>query len=416
MSRRPISLSPDLKKLEDEGYELEIRSQQLLVHHIPFRNADGKVANGTLVSGLELAGDVTVRPQDHRAWFVGGIPYGPDGSKLSRIINNELVEQLAPDLVSSCMFSTKPLDGRGFRDYHHKVVTHVSLIAAAAKLLDESATATTFPVILDEDDDSVFNYIDTASSRAGVTAATEKLKVGRVAIIGLGGSGSYILDFVAKTPIGEIHIFDGDTFLQHNAFRSPGAPSVEELREKPMKVDHHGCIYSKMRRGIVVHDYFIDTSNLDELQPMDFVFIAADSGEAKEFLAVKLVEFGVPFIDVGMGLYEVEGALGGILRTTTATAEKHEHITAKKRISASGGGGNDPYAQNIQIAELNAMNAALAVIKWKKLVGFYLDDEQEHHSLYVIGGNEIINKDRAGDPEVVVAETTPEDVAEEEAA
>jgi hypothetical protein len=414
MSRRPISLSPDLKNLEDEGYELEIRAQQLLVHHVPFRNAQGQVAYGTLVSGLELAGDVTVRPQDHRAWFAGGIPYGLDGRKLDRIINNESAEQLAPDLVSSCMFSTKPLDGQGYRDYHHKVVTHVSLISAAAKLLDESATATTFPVILDEDDDSVFNYIDTASSRAGITAAAEKLKVGRVAIVGLGGSGSYILDFLANTPIGEIHIFDGDLFLQHNAFRSPGAPSVEELREKRMKVDHHARTYSKMRRGIVVHDYFIDEANVDDLAEMDFVFIAANSGGAKELVAAKLIEFGVPFIDVGMGLYEVDGALGGILRTTTATAGHHEHITAKKRISASGGGGNDPYAQNIQIAELNAMNAALAVIKWKKLVGFYLDDEREHHSLYVIGGNEVINEDPAGDPEAVASQT--EDLDEEHAA
>lgn len=410
MSRRLISLSPDLHKLQDEGYELEISSSHLLIHHVPFRNSEGAVAYGTLVSGLELAGDVTVRPQDHRAWFVGGIPYGADGRKLSRIINNESQEQLAAGLVSSCMFSTKPLDGRGYRDYHHKVVTHISLISPAAKLLNESATATTFPVI-DDDEDSVFNYIDTASSRAGITAATEKLKVGRVAIVGLGGSGSYILDFLAKTPIGEIHIFDGDLFLQHNAFRSPGAPSIEELREKPLKVDHHARTYSQMRRGIVVHDYFIESMNVDELQSMDFVFVAADSGEAKELLAAKLPEFGVPFVDVGMGLYEVDGALGGILRTTTATHERHEHITAKKRISAAGGGGDDPYAQNIQIAELNAMNAALAVIKWKKLVGFYLDDEQEHHSLYVIGGNELINEDRAGAAEAVVADTS-EDLEE----
>jgi hypothetical protein len=34
----------------------------------------------------------------------------------------------------------------------------------------------------------------------------------------------------------------------------------------------------------------------------------------------------------------------------------------------------------------------------------------------VIGGNELINTDRAGDPEAVVAETTLEDLAEEEAA
>jgi hypothetical protein len=37
---------------------------------------------------------------------------------------------------------------------------------------------------------------------------------------GLGGTGSYILDLVSKTPVNEILLFDSDDFLQHNAFRS----------------------------------------------------------------------------------------------------------------------------------------------------------------------------------------------------
>ncbi len=40
------------------------------------------------------------------------------------------------------------------------------------------------------------------------------------------------------------------------------------------------------------------------------------------------------------------------------------------------------YASNIQIAELNALNACLAVIKWKQLSGFYQDLEHEHHLTY----------------------------------
>jgi hypothetical protein len=36
----------------------------------------------------------------------------------------------------------------------------------------------------------------------------------------------------------------------------------------------------------------------------------------------------------------------------------------------------------------------LAVIRWKKLWGFYADQEGEHNSLYAIGGNEIINEDQ----------------------
>ena len=33
------------------------------------------------------------------------------------------------------------------------------------------------------------------------------------------------------------------------------------------------------------------------------------------------------------------------------------------------------YARNIQLAELNALCAVMAVIKWKKLCGFYADDD-----------------------------------------
>jgi hypothetical protein len=39
------------------------------------------------------------------------------------------------------------------------------------------------------------------------------------------------LDFVAKTPVEEIHLFDSDVFLQHNAFRAPGAINKERFSE-----------------------------------------------------------------------------------------------------------------------------------------------------------------------------------------
>ena len=79
---------------------------------------------------------------------------------------------------------------------------------------------------------------------------------------------------------------------------------------------------------------------------------------------------GHPFIDVGMGIDLTDDALGGILRVTTSTPQKRTHVWEKDRIPFSDGDGNDEYSRNIQIADLNALNAALAVIKWKKLFGF----------------------------------------------
>jgi len=69
----------------------------------------------------------------------------------------------------------------------------------------------------------------------------DKLAVPQVAIVGVGGTGSYILDFLAKTRVREIHLFDGDYFFSHNAFRTPGAATIAELRARPLKVDHLEC-------------------------------------------------------------------------------------------------------------------------------------------------------------------------------
>ena len=48
-----------------------------------------------------------------------------------------------------------------------------------------------------------------------------------------------------------------------------------------------------------------------------------------------------------------------------------------------------------KIAELNALNACFAVIRWKKLSNFYIDQENEHHSSYSIGISKIYNEDAA---------------------
>jgi hypothetical protein len=390
MSRRLISRSPDLKRLQDEGYEVEVKAGHLLIKHVPYVTPARDVRYGVLVSVLELADDVTVTPSDHVARFLGETPCDRDGAPLNRIINGSGHETLAEGVEVDHSFSSKP--PAGYEDYHHKMSTYVELLAQHARSLEPDVTALTFPVVKDDEEESVFNYVDTASSRARISLITDKLRVGAVAIVGLGGTGSYVLDLLAKTPAEEIHLFDGDVFLQHNAFRSPGAPSGDDLAERLHKVDHFERQYSRMRRKIIAHDHYIDESNVDELRAMAFVFLALDKGEAKREIVAKLEEFDVPFVDVGMGVHEVDGSLHGLLRVTASTPAQREHV--QKRVPFSDGENND-YSQNIQIADLNALNAALAVIKWKKLLGFYADLESEHNSVYAISGNCLINEDQA---------------------
>ena len=177
------------------------------------------------------------------------------------------------------------------------------------------------------------------------------------------------------------------------SFRSPGAPSLDDLVTKPKKAAYFKGIYEKMRNGIFVHEAYIGPENVDELRDMSFVFMCLE-GPAKKLIVEKLEEFGIAFIDVGMGVYLSEGSLGGILRATTSTPAQRDHVRA--RISFSDDADRNEYDVNIQIADLNALNAALAVIKWKKLMGFYQDLDFEHHCTYTIGGNMLRNQDAPG--------------------
>ena len=387
MSRQLISRSPDLQRLWDEGYEIEVRAGHLLLKQVPYVTAKRTVARATLVSALDLIGDGTTRPSSHVVNFTGETPCDETGQPLANIILSNEQEDLGSGIVVQHQFSSKP--AAGYDDYFEKMATYAEILTGYAQSIELAVTARTFEVVQDSNEDSVFEYIDTASSRAGIVAVTQKLEIGSVAIVGLGGTGSYILDLVAKTPVREIHLFDGDRFGQHNAFRAPGAPPAEILQAAPAKSKYFRGIYSNMHRNILDHKH-LDDSSADILDGVSFAFVAVDNVDARRLAVEKLLDAGVPFIDVGMGVDTVDGALFGQLRVTAATQKERDHVVST--IPLNRGPDDNEYASNIQIADLNALNAALAVVKWKKMCGFYKDLEREHSSLYQVDGNHLINE------------------------
>lgn len=390
MSHALISRSPDLQRLRNEGYNITVHAGHLVMRDVPYVTAAKVVQHGTLVSPLQLNNDRTEVPTQHVIYFAGEYPCDKDGAALERIRHSSGSQTLADGIVVEHSFSSKPANG--YRDYHDKMTTYANMLWGPAHALDGTVTPKTFRVILAEQEDSVFTYVDTASTRAGIMGVTSKLAVPKLAIIGLGGTGSYVFDLVAKTPAGELHLFDGDLFLQHNAFRSPGAPSSKDLDRRLTKAEHFAKAYEPMRRKLFAHPYYVDATNVAELQGMSFVFVCLDKNEPKRPIIEYLEAQGIPFVDVGMGINLVGEALQGQLRVTTSTNTQRDHL--RQRISLADAPDADEYHQNVQIADLNALNAALAVIKWKKHCGFYHDLDHEHHCTYAIDGNHLINENR----------------------
>ena len=133
------------------------------------------------------------------------------------------------------------------------------------------------------------------------------------------------------------------------------------------------------------HPFHIDAMNVNELNSMSFVFLCMEGGDAKRAVVDKLETLGIPFVDVGMGLSVKRNTIRGMLKTIISLPDARKR--ARGRISFAADDPNNEYDKNIQIADLNALNACLAVIAWKKLRGFYFNFGKEQFVSYTISNS-----------------------------
>ncbi|EGQ7949776.1 TPA: ThiF family adenylyltransferase [Vibrio parahaemolyticus] len=384
MSTKLIDRNPSLLRLIDEGYDVEIVHQHLLVHSIPYLNSEGTVELGVLACSYAGMGDQDSVPKDHTMWFQANKPFMSSGQEMTHVVNHSRPMQLFQGFTAQHFLSNKA-NGQAFTNFYDKVVHYHTLFVSEARTVDPNADARTGRVHRERDCKSVFQYPDTASSRVGITALSQKFQGDKIAIVGLGGTGSYILDQLAKTPVSSILLCDGDILEPHNAFRSPGAIAFEVLEKKPKKVEYYQGLYSQMHKNIEIVDEFITTENVSILKDCDFVFLSVDSGSARKLLTDYLVEVGIAFIDVGLGIerLELEGGdavLRGSCRVTLATPEKHDHLS-KYLVFTDDDPDEALYKSNIQVADMNGMNAMLAVGLWKQYKSFYQGECNNPHNM-----------------------------------
>lgn len=382
-----IDLSPDLKRLRDDGYEIFTVGATALVSHIPYLDSNGNLKYGVLASPMKLQGDVAVYDRNHVIMFSGDYPHYGDGTKITAI-QHASVTEVVGGIRFHFKFSNKP--SGGYHDLFEKFTRYIEIISAPAQEKYPTESARTYRKPASQVDD-IFIYQDSNTARAGITEISDRLRGHKVAIIGLGGTGAYVLDYVAKTPVLEIHLIDGDKFMQHNAFRAPGAASQVELSEEETKVFYHAKHYSNMRRNIFPHALMLDEMTEHVLDGIDFAFVCVDSDKVRVNISRILERKGIAFIDCGMGLTVVNERLRGSVRSTAVLCPQ---MKADKEFVEYADLKEDAYSTNIQIAELNALNAALAVVKWKKYLGFYLDQIERTEDVYSVDCGGIVHESR----------------------
>ncbi|WP_078902601.1 MULTISPECIES: ThiF family adenylyltransferase [Streptomyces] len=387
---RLVRSSADLARLVQDGYAVRVVNGFLVIDDIPFVDDAAQVQWGSFVCPLDLSGDTATAPSSHVMCFVGGVPRNKNGEPIDGLVNDGVEKWSAsPELTASCGFSQKPAGG--YPDYYEKVTHYAAMVIGPAQAIDPEVTPLTFKPVETDEDDGVFRYLDTFSSRAGITEVNARLALKKVVIVGLGGTGAYLLDLLAKTPIHALHLYDGDVLRTHNAFRAPGAASLADLQEGLKKVEYFTRMYSQMRRHIEAHPVNVTSENVGELLDADFVFLAMDTGPDKKVIIEALTVNGIPFIDTGVGVGKDAECIDGQIRITTSLPGRVEHIERDGLISYFAGEGAE-YDTNLQVAELNSFTANLAIFRYKKYLGFYADTENELHTVYAVESNDLYNR------------------------
>jgi len=379
-----VSHNEDIKRLVEKGYAVGFDSNYMIVRDIPYLNAERQERWGAIVTKLVFTDQNSVAQEDHQIFFAGSHPHQTDGTQIANLGGGQTslaLSEAAADVVVQRSFSNKPrVNGQlvGFNNFFDKIESYVAIISGPARALHGS-NPLTFRSVEKVAEDSIFKIQDTMTSRAEITELSAKFKDEVVAIIGLGGTGAYLLDFLVKMQIREIRGFDLDPFHVHNAFRSPGRFEDAEF-QKP-KAEVYQARYDNLRHGLKLKAKFIDASCADDFEGVTFAFVCVDKGSSRAGIFDLLISKGIPFIDVGMGLNRKRGALSGMMRATYYAPENAIQVK-EKGFSELSDRPDDEYRVNIQIGELNALNAALAIIKFKRLKGFYVETAPDFHFLF----------------------------------
>ena len=363
---------------EQAGFAVRFESEVVRATQVPCLLLDGVAATCTIEKSLDpMSGKpndriggaahavriTTDEERDGRVYHADGTPIGNHVGGDGRIWSNISIKKGGQG---------SPEEDGSASDLIHRYAKQIVGAVSEACYVETASPAQQGP----------FKIPNTFEDRAGLGPIQDRIREQRIAIIGLGGTGAYVLDLVAKTPVMEIHLLDSDELDWHNFIRAPGAPTIEEieLRRKGSlrKVDYYYSKYASFREGIHAHAVRVDSQSMfgDFLSThsVDYAFVCIDQlteGDSprQDVVYHALSEAAVPFIDSGVSITVEDRSVGGAVTTSAYDAGS---VAWKDAIPNAKIEGNAPGYRNVQLPEVNAVAASLAVMEWRRRTEQYV--------------------------------------------
>jgi hypothetical protein len=365
---------------EQVGFSVRIGSNIVQAVGVPCLLANGDPGACTIEKSFDPA---TEKPTDRIGGAVhavrittdiehDGLLYHANGKPIGNLLGGDGKSWSHISLKKGSQ--TSPEEDKSASDVIHRYAKQIVGAVSAAGYSETVAPAKRDP----------FKIPNTFEARAAIGPVQDRIRNQRIAIIGLGGTGAYVLDLVAKTPVMEIHLLDPDKIDWHNFMRAPGAPTFKEIesrrKEGARKVGYYHTKYASLREGIHPHPVRVDSPSLFREylsdHPIDYAFVCIDQeteGDSPRQDAVysALSEVAIPFIDSGVSITVENRAVRGAVTTSAYDAGSAAWKGAIPNASVEG---NAPGYRNIQLPEVNALAASLAVMEWRRRTEQYVSE------------------------------------------
>lgn len=135
----------------------------------------------------------------------------------------------------------------------------------------------------------------------------------RVAVVGLGGAGSIITEFIARLGVGHLTLIDADTVTVDNLPRLVGAEPYDIGQPKTTLAARNT---RRANAAVQVDELILEVqhpASQASLRQCDFIFLAADSNAARHFVNKIVEENLIPGVQVGVKIpVEDDGTIGRI--------------------------------------------------------------------------------------------------------
>ena len=365
---------------EQVGFDVEVESDVVRAIRVPCLFVGGVPGTCTIETSYD---PTTEKPDSRTGDAVHAVQIIINGEYDGRVYNADgtpIGNHVGGDNKTWSNISIKkgqqgsPEEDSTATDLIHRYAKHIVGALSAAGYFEPAALAIPDP----------FHIPNTFEERAAIAPVQDRIRGQSIAIIGLGGTGAYLLDLIAKTPVSEIHLLDSDCVDWHTLYRAPSAPTAKEIElvqaRSLLKVDYYHSKYVALRSGIYPHPVQVDSPPMFAKflsdNPIDYVFVCIDQltegDSARQDVVYRAVtEAGVPFIDSGVSITLEDCAVRGAVTTSSydAGSDAWENAIPNARLK-----GGAPGYRNVQLPEVNAAAAAFAVMEWRRRTGQYVSE------------------------------------------